>query len=359
MSVMWSTRLVSSLQPLSCFFAGVVLTLIATNFRVEQSFQQSKPWVTVRSSASGVQNCTEKQATVSPLALAASLPPQKLGAAPSGGIPIHASLRLSSPPPNKTDGDMYGRSVWIKQCGVRFQMYLHEKQDTVSDHITKYGVVYCDLDLIQHFEEGRKRGVKLTFVDIGSNVGSCAVLAAAMGHEAWAFEPLPLNFHLIERTIEANDRFGGRLHLTKCGASDKSGSFDIFTLPFNYGHSTVKKQAHLDKQYVKNSCCMQKFDEVVPPSIEVDLMKLDTEGHESRALQGATSLFSNASRMPVFVNFELWGPVARAQGLDPYAARNFLLQRSYKVILQQNEGALHDEHALLCGAIGRKYSVSC
>mmetsp|Transcript_34968 Transcript_34968/g.68556 ORF Transcript_34968/g.68556 Transcript_34968/m.68556 type:complete len:379 (+) Transcript_34968:473-1609(+) len=81
---MWSTRLVSSLQPLSCFFAGVVLTLIATNFRVEQSFQQSKPWVTVRSSASGVQNCTEKQATVSPLALAASLPPQKLGSASSG-----------------------------------------------------------------------------------------------------------------------------------------------------------------------------------------------------------------------------------------------------------------------------------
>jgi FkbM family methyltransferase len=225
----------------------------------------------------------------------------------------------------------------INQSGVKFPMCLHANQDIVSDAIASTSKVYCDGDLVEHFQKFNRRGIQITFLDIGSNIGSCAILAAALGHIAWAFEPLPQNLAILQKTIEMNHNFGGRLHLVKCGASNKRGSFDIYTLPYNWGHSTLTRQARLEKDYVCEACCTVLVDDVAG-KLQVDLMKLDVEGHELFALEGASSMFSNASRAPLFINFEHYGPTTRdhSSGYWTVSVYKFFASQSqhkYKIII--------------------------
>jgi len=241
-------------------------------------------------------------------------------------------------------------------------MYVHEKGDLVSDSITHSGRVFCDQGVVTYFELSASRGIKLTFLDIGSNVGSCAILAASLGHFVWAFEPLPMNYGLIERTLRQNDYFDGRFQLIKCGASNKKGNFDIYTLPHNKGHSTLFKQIRPDfveesKTYVQYKCCTELIDEAIPDNIIVDLMKIDTEGHEYFVLEGATNLISNKSRTPLFIYYEHYGPLMTSHGANSDDIRNFFTSRSYTIRNVLPVSVQHDEQAVLCGVHGRRFDI--
>ncbi len=60
------------------------------------------------------------------------------------------------------------------------------------------------------------------FWDIGANVGTYTLFAAAKGLTVYAFEPEATNFHLLQRNIDVNE-FNDRATALNFGLSDRTG----------------------------------------------------------------------------------------------------------------------------------------
>jgi FkbM family methyltransferase len=273
------------------------------------------------------------------------------GALRPAGMIFAVQSEVFTLPPNTG----YGKRIQITQHGVSFTMFVHPGRDTVSDWIQKNGEVYCDAELVEQFgtwkardeAEGSHSVSPAVLLDVGANIGSCSVLAAAMGLEVWAFEPLPLNFGLLQRTVSANAGFADRLHIVPCGASESKGKFDIYTLPDNYGHSmigaTQPELRHKKKGgYKKYQCCTVRMDDVLPADLAADFMKLDTEGHELFALRGAINILGDPQRAPLFVNFEVNVNSQDAAGVERGAVQAEFKRNKYRVV--EADGAANTLH---------------
>lgn len=122
-------------------------------------------------------------------------------------------------------------------------------------------------------------------IDIGANCGWFSLLAASRGAEVWAFEPLQRNLRLLHASLGHN-RFD-RVRVIAAAASDAPGTL---TIGASYTNGIVGGQpdgtaAALTADYV----AAVRVDDVVPAGIRVSLLKIDVEGHEYRALEGAVN----------------------------------------------------------------------
>ena len=64
-----------------------------------------------------------------------------------------------------------------------------------------------------------RSGGSFVFLDVGANLGSCAVLAGLLGARVFAFEPNPRNLPLVAENIRANN-LTARVRLFSCGLAD-------------------------------------------------------------------------------------------------------------------------------------------
>jgi len=121
--------------------------------------------------------------------------------------------------------------------------------------------------------------------DIGANVGYFSLLAAVLtGKEGkvFAFEPLPRNIEFLRKHIELNKM--AQISVIEAAVSDHSGE-----AYFDLGASSA--MGHLSEageMRVRMVCLDEMLDkgELLPP----DYIKLDVEGAEYEALQGARQL---------------------------------------------------------------------
>lgn len=127
-----------------------------------------------------------------------------------------------------------------------------------------------------------------TFLDVGANTGWFALRAAARyrelgGGDVHAFEPQPVMFELITRSIEQND-LGGNLTLHGCALGNEEKTVWMATPAFNSGGSLVRFKE------VKESLpvTMTRLDSLNLELDRVDIMKVDIEGSEPLFIEGAT-----------------------------------------------------------------------
>jgi FkbM family methyltransferase len=124
-------------------------------------------------------------------------------------------------------------------------------------------------------------------LDMGANLGYYTVKMAAHGATVFAFEPDPFNFHLLEKNVRENGLAGlVRLHRAACGSG--AGSVSIAREPgtANYGAVHVAgdgEQASAEAEMVRADGC-------VPWDLTVDFIKIDVEGFEPEALEGARAI---------------------------------------------------------------------
>jgi hypothetical protein len=133
--------------------------------------------------------------------------------------------------------------------------------------------------------------------------------------------------------------------LIECGASNSTGTVDLFFLRDNKGHGMVaSRQERLKQDYLEVSSCTVKIDDVLSQldNRGVDVVKIDTEGHELMVLKGAEILLRDPHKRPTFIQLEVNPEALSAQGTESGEIRDHLRSMEYHCM---NEGGntLHNE----------------
>ncbi len=165
-------------------------------------------------------------------------------------------------------------------------------------------------------------------VDLGANVGWFAVQAILAGAEVDAFEPVPFIADLAERNIQrAMERGPGKGRLHRFAASDAPGQAEIVLAPKNHGDNRVLDAGSAPPADMATaeriSIELARVDDVVRGPIRI--LKVDTQGSEWLALQGAKKLLADSPNLALLIEF--WPYALR--GAKPEQLLAFLAQQGF------------------------------
>jgi FkbM family methyltransferase len=150
-------------------------------------------------------------------------------------------------------------------------------------------------------------------LDVGANIGYFTLLFARLvgptGH-VYAFEPEPRNFDLLQRNV-ARNRYANVTAVPKA-VSRASGRQQLYKSPDNLGDHRL---AHGPADRDSIDVTVVALDEFFAGDRRVDFIKLDIQGAEYGALQGARALLARSN--PLCLITEFWPAGIRACGDDP------------------------------------------
>jgi FkbM family methyltransferase len=162
-------------------------------------------------------------------------------------------------------------------------------------------------------------------VDVGANIGYMTLVAArAVGPAGTviAVEPHPDNVLLLRANVIRND-VAERVRIVAAAAWSSNGSVDLAECIENTGdHRIQTLQADRATLTVK----AVRLDEIVPANLHVNVIKLDTQATEHRALEGATAII--ARDRPIIL-CEYWPQGLRERGDDPLAVLDAFRRLGY------------------------------
>lgn len=135
-------------------------------------------------------------------------------------------------------------------------------------------------------------------LDIGANIGFFSSLMKHQGGTVHSFEPHPQIFKRLE-----NNCSDIGVQLKNIGISNQEGVLDLYIpqkFASNQGISSLNPQENSTKVSVNVSTLDHLFTDT-----DIDIIKLDVEGHEAQVLKGAEKLF--ASKKIKHILFEEFG----------------------------------------------------
>jgi FkbM family methyltransferase len=125
------------------------------------------------------------------------------------------------------------------------------------------------------------------FYDVGANVGSYTLLAAAAGARVHAFEPSPATAAKLRRNIQVNS-LEMRIVLHECALGAVTG-----TVQLSRGTDTTNHVlADGESKAVSDTVAMETLDDSFEPDC-ISFLKMDVEGFESEVLKGARGALAN------------------------------------------------------------------
>jgi FkbM family methyltransferase len=143
------------------------------------------------------------------------------------------------------------------------------------------------------------------FVDVGANLGLHSLAGArAMGGKGRviAFEPFPPTVQLLERTVYLNG-YSGLIEIMPAAVSKEGGTQSLHLGRTSGHHSLYPLAETLAQPPVEVS--VVTLDELLGPTTEIDLIKIDVEGAELDVLDGARQLLQNNPGIALIVELGL------------------------------------------------------
>lgn len=173
----------------------------------------------------------------------------------------------------------------------------------------------------------------MTFIDVGANMGLFALFASKkVGKEGIviAIEPSDREFYRLKTNIELNELIN--IYPIKVAASNHKSVAELLVARQDHaGHNTLGNFAHNcsvleKKQSVQTDTLDNLFN--IKRLNKVDFIKMDTEGHELFALQGAVNILK---RFHPILLIELSDISLVQQGCDSGQICDFLNELGYKI----------------------------
>ncbi|MEM9714530.1 MAG: FkbM family methyltransferase, partial [Actinomycetota bacterium] len=152
-----------------------------------------------------------------------------------------------------------------------------DPDDFVGREIVLTGRPY-EADLLEHLARHLPSGGRV--LDVGAHIGNHTIALAVLGHEVVAVEPNPETRALLEANVHRNG-LDGRVTVHGVAAGARPGHGALIVDDDNSGATRLDPGA--------GSVPIRRIDDLVQ---DVDLVKLDVEGHELAALEGAHRLLS-------------------------------------------------------------------
>lgn len=156
-------------------------------------------------------------------------------------------------------------------------------------------------------------GPGFTVLDIGSHLGVYSLVAArGVGTEGrvFAFEPDPSNFRFLLRNTEKSGF--KNIEPVQKAVGDRNGTVDFFLAESSDCNSLYVHPQSPVKATVRVECIT--LDGFLAGRT-VNVIKMDVEGNECKALQGLRSTILNSENLAIFV--ELNPPCLRSAGATP------------------------------------------
>lgn len=133
-----------------------------------------------------------------------------------------------------------------------------------------------------------------TILDIGANTGIFSLLASKYARAAavHAFEPVPYNADVLEANIALNGSAG--IHLRRLALSDTDGEQTMFVMEdqINYLNSLEGNRYESGATEVRVETAKLATYIEDAGIVDIDLIKLDVEGHEVSVLAGMEDYLS-------------------------------------------------------------------
>lgn len=201
---------------------------------------------------------------------------------------------------------MASNQIWIHNF-TDFKMILDKNDLDFSRQVKYLGNYSTESFETKVFEKYLKKGI--TVLDLGANIGFYTLLSSAkVGNDGkvFAFEPSPKNLKLINSSLKENSF--SNVIVVNAAVSDFVGKSFLHISPyynsehslFNY-HYSSGTNSKLEKIMIDVTTVDKTLEDAGDHT--VDLIKMDIEGSESKALKGMQKTLEENPHLVLITEF--------------------------------------------------------
>ncbi|QKF94634.1 methyltransferase FkbM [Fadolivirus algeromassiliense] len=176
-----------------------------------------------------------------------------------------------------------------------FEIFTHGMKDYISNIINCYGCWEPNITkyIIELFKKDTESN-KIIF-DVGSNIGYYSILFSFLDNNSkiHSFEPLKINYEIIEKTIKHNNI--KNITLNKYCIGDK----DNEKLYLSFEGNNIDVNSNIGGTHIVKKSSTETYGMTLDTYIEdnninqIFLMKVDIEGYEPNLIKGAMKSLKN------------------------------------------------------------------
>lgn len=165
-------------------------------------------------------------------------------------------------------------------------------------------------------------------LDIGANIGYYTLIFAKLVGEkgnVFAFEPDPTNFALLKKNVEINGY--QNVILVQKAVSNKTEKTRLYLSEDNKADHKIY-DAHDGRQSIEIEA-IRLDDYFKDYDGRIDFIKMDIEGAEASALQGALNLLKKNKNVKLVTEF--WPSALKKSGAEPGEYLNLLIELGFSL----------------------------
>jgi len=139
-------------------------------------------------------------------------------------------------------------------------------------------------------------------VDIGANIGYYTLMMARLAKKVYAIEPDKDCFEILKKNVEANKL--KNVVLLNVAVSDVREERKLFVDKDNLGNSSLRREDCFVADTPRNDALVkcERLDQILLNEQKIDLIKIDTQGWEPQAIEGAQKIISR-DRPTLFLEY--------------------------------------------------------
>jgi FkbM family methyltransferase len=164
-----------------------------------------------------------------------------------------------------------------------------------------------------------------TAIDIGAHIGSYTLRMARGFQHVIAFEPNPFNSHILRLNLQLNKIRNVRVE--EVALSDTNGVSPLYLQRTTGGNGSLNPHHYGFKYDTMVQVKVRRLDDF--EISELDVLKIDAEGHELRILKGASQTLNRTRpilAVEVHRSKELYGSTCKCDTCTYISSRNYGLK---------------------------------